>query len=79
MSETAPKTKIKRAAEDREAGALPQKKFYRQRAHSNPMSDHNFEYPLKPSEMNWRTLYPVESVDFSKEKVRFVDVGCGYG
>lgn len=22
---------------------LPQKKFYRQRAHSNPMTDHNFD------------------------------------
>lgn len=23
--------------------SLPQKKFYRQRAHSNPMSDHDFD------------------------------------
>jgi len=71
--------KKKRAAADRDAGELPQKKFYRQRAHSNPMSDHNFEYPVKPSEMDWRKLYPVESVKFPEEKVRFVDVGCGYG
>ena len=71
--------KKKRAAEDRDVGSLPQKKFYRQRAHSNPMSDHNFEYPIKPSLMDWRKLYPVETVKFPEEKVRFVDVGCGYG
>jgi len=71
--------KATRRAEDREANELPKKKFYRQRAHSNPMSDHNFVYPLKPSLMNWKELYPVESVKFPEEKVRFVDVGCGYG
>lgn len=27
---------------------LPQKKFYRQRAHANPMSDHDIEYPISP-------------------------------
>lgn len=27
---------------------LPQKKFYRQRAHANPMSDHDIEYPVSP-------------------------------
>jgi len=37
---------------------LPQKKFYRQRAHSNPMSDHSFEYPVRPSDMNWHECYP---------------------
>jgi tRNA (guanine-N7-)-methyltransferase len=30
--------------------ALPQKKFYRQRAHANPMSDHDIVYPRRPEE-----------------------------
>ena len=37
---------------------LPQKKFYRQRAHSNPMSDHSFDYPTTPEEMDWSEYYP---------------------
>merc|ERR1712179_712600 len=69
----------KRKAEDRDPDELPKKKNYRQRAHSNPLSDLNFEYPVKPSLMDWTKLYPVESIKFPEEKVRFVDVGCGYG
>ena len=37
---------------------LPQKKFYRQRAHSNPMADHSFDYPVSPDQMNWHQYYP---------------------
>ena len=37
---------------------LPQKKFYRQRAHSNPMADHTFEYPISPDQMDWSQYYP---------------------
>ena len=37
---------------------LPQKKYYRQRAHSNPMSDHSFDYPTTPEEMDWSEYYP---------------------
>ena len=29
---------------------MPQKKFYRQRAHANPMSDHDLDYPRTPNE-----------------------------
>lgn len=35
---------------------LPQKKFYRQRAHSNPMTDHNFDVYVHvdiPGIYNW--------------------------
>lgn len=35
---------------------LPQKRYYRQRAHSNPIADHYFSYPEKPSLMNWVRL-----------------------
>ncbi|CAI4231001.1 unnamed protein product [Auanema sp. JU1783] len=55
---------------------LPQKKHYRQRAHSNPHSDHDIEYPRTPNDMNWTTLYG----DYTQSrKVEFIDVGCGYG
>ncbi|KAK0409822.1 hypothetical protein QR680_004781 [Steinernema hermaphroditum] len=56
--------------------ALPQKKFYRQRAHANPMSDHDIIYPRIPEEMDWSKHYG--DVDASST-VEFVDVGCGYG
>ncbi|XP_071870341.1 tRNA (guanine-N(7)-)-methyltransferase [Bombus fervidus] len=67
---------------------LPQKKYYRQRAHSNPIADHCLEYPIKPDLMNWGSLYPsyfVTNEGESKEQnlsqkcVEFVDIGCGYG
>lgn len=37
---------------------LPQKKYYRQRAHSNPLADHTFDYPVNPAAMDWKKLYP---------------------
>ncbi|XP_074836329.1 tRNA (guanine-N(7)-)-methyltransferase isoform X2 [Carettochelys insculpta] len=40
------------------AAAPPQKRFYRQRAHSNPLADHTLCYPTKPEEMNWAEYYP---------------------
>ncbi|XP_045785419.1 tRNA (guanine-N(7)-)-methyltransferase [Maniola jurtina] len=58
--------------------ALPQKKYYRQRAHSNPIADHCFEYPAHPDDYDWSNLYPVLKTDKSK-RVEFLDVGCGYG
>ncbi|XP_019620612.1 PREDICTED: tRNA (guanine-N(7)-)-methyltransferase-like isoform X1 [Branchiostoma belcheri] len=74
--------------------SLPQKKFYRQRAHSNPMADHSFDYPVKPDVMDWSPYYPAffespskaERHDDDKEAeerpaslVEFADIGCGYG
>ncbi|PIO27292.1 hypothetical protein AB205_0165890 [Aquarana catesbeiana] len=40
------------------AVSLPQKRYYRQRAHSNPMADHTFHYPVKPQRMDWSEYYP---------------------
>lgn len=37
---------------------MPRKKFYRQRAHANPFSDHQLVYPPCPEQMDWSTLYP---------------------
>ena len=36
----------------------PKKRNYRQRAHSNPLSDHSFDYPKSPDVMDWTKLYP---------------------
>nr|CAG4644236.1 EOG090X0BSB [Lepidurus arcticus] len=55
---------------------LPQKRYYRQRAHSNPIADHCFEYPVSPSAMDWKALYPSFQND---DAVEFLDIGCGYG
>ncbi|XP_071957165.1 tRNA (guanine-N(7)-)-methyltransferase B-like isoform X1 [Antedon mediterranea] len=60
------------------AAPMPQKKFYRQRAHSNPIADHTFEYPVCPDAMDWSIYYPSYSQSTEK-KVEFLDVGCGYG
>jgi len=58
--------------------ALPQKRFYRQRAHSNPIADHCFDYPTSPESMKWSLHYP--NIDMTESKgVEFVDIGCGYG
>jgi len=60
--------------------SLPQKKYYRQRAHSNPIADHCFDYPVSPKEMKWSELYPdFINSENSNKKVQFADVGCGYG
>lgn len=59
---------------------LPRKRFYRQRAHSNPFSDHSLEYPLAPENMDWKTLYPgYVKNGLILRKPEFADIGCGYG
>lgn len=37
---------------------LPQKRFFRQRAHANPFSDHQLDYPVSPDQMDWSPYYP---------------------
>ncbi|CAG4911319.1 tRNA (guanine-N(7)-)-methyltransferase [Colias croceus] len=61
--------------------ALPQKKYYRQRAHSNPIADHCFEYPASPDDYDWSNLYPIIKTNelYKNNLVEFLDVGCGYG
>ena len=54
---------------------LPQKRFYRQRAHANPFSDHDLEYPACPADMDWSKLYP----DAKDRKIEIADIGCGFG
>ncbi|KAG8193926.1 hypothetical protein JTE90_011480 [Oedothorax gibbosus] len=59
---------------------LPQKRYYRQRAHSNPIADHNLDFPLTPAHMDWSPFYPQFFKETTSEsKVEFADIGCGYG
>lgn len=61
---------------------LPKKKYYRQRAHSNPFSDHQLEYPSCPDDMDWSKLYPMfkaEDSDEMTKQVTIADIGCGFG
>uniref|UniRef100_A0A7S0YB59 tRNA (guanine-N(7)-)-methyltransferase n=1 Tax=Polytomella parva TaxID=51329 RepID=A0A7S0YB59_9CHLO len=59
----------------------PRKRFYRARAHSNPLNDSMFDVPTSPDEVEWNEMFPQF---FAKESekdtlVRFADVGCGFG
>eukprot|EP00033_Pygsuia_biforma_P004708 GCRY01005161.1.p1 GENE.GCRY01005161.1~~GCRY01005161.1.p1 ORF type:complete len:261 (-),score=48.77 GCRY01005161.1:46-828(-) len=69
-----------------EESEKPQKRYFRQRAHSNPLSDSAFAYPLNPSCVDWSSFYPaffppeVKALPPAEQpKVEIVDVGCGYG
>ncbi|KAL6404716.1 tRNA (guanine-N(7)-)-methyltransferase [Ilyonectria robusta] len=68
---------------------MPKKKFFRQRAHANPFSDHLLEYPTSPDDMDWSEYYPDYVEKDSSESdskshrltkdVEIVDIGCGFG
>ncbi|KAK3716380.1 tRNA (guanine-N(7)-)-methyltransferase (tRNA(m7G46)-methyltransferase) [Vermiconidia calcicola] len=51
-----PKKRQKR--DEKQDGDMPQKKYYRQRAHANPFSDHDLTYPESPDVMDWGQHYP---------------------
>ncbi|KAI4128745.1 MAG: hypothetical protein LQ338_002588 [Usnochroma carphineum] len=101
MSSQAPPTKRQKREDYRKAhkedglAEMPKKKFYRQRAHANPFSDHQLTYPASPDLMDWATYYPAyvassaelsEARDKSKPNLRLLkrdvtvaDIGCGFG
>lgn len=58
---------------------LPRKRYYRQRAHSNPFSDHDLQYPVKPSDMDWTKLFPHAGKTNAECAPTIADIGCGYG
>ncbi|KAK5778591.1 tRNA (guanine46-N7)-methyltransferase PWA37_000143 [Arxiozyma heterogenica] len=67
---------------DKQIIDLPKKKFYRQRAHSNPFSDHQLEYPISPDKMDWSKLYPRyydSNLKQMTKQVTIADIGCGFG
>ncbi|CAN0446308.1 unnamed protein product [Ascophyllum nodosum] len=56
---------------------MPQKRFYRARAHVNPLS-HNDCFdndPNTPRDMDWSVHFP----NRPDLKVSIVDIGCGFG
>jgi tRNA (guanine-N7-)-methyltransferase len=56
---------------------LPHKKYYRQRAHANPFSDHSLQYPASPHVIDWAEHFPAFA---GTGKVpEFADIGCGFG
>jgi tRNA (guanine-N7-)-methyltransferase len=57
---------------------MPQKRFFRSRAHCNPLSHNDsFVYPRHPSEFSWQELYP--NIPESDRIVRVLDMGMGFG
>ncbi|XP_058092724.1 tRNA (guanine-N(7)-)-methyltransferase [Magnolia sinica] len=67
---------------------LPRKRFYRARAHSNPLSDSHFPVPITPSQVDYSYhfpyFFPSEGTSDSNgmaidQKIRFADIGCGFG
>jgi len=60
-------------------GEMPQKRFYRSRAHCNPLSHNDtFDYPTRPSDIDWtKEHYPNLTKERSCPTV--LDIGCGYG
>lgn len=66
----------------------PRKRFYRARAHSNPLSDSHFPIPICPADVDYSQHFPRfypskrdddEKNDVPPPKIRFADIGCGFG
>ena len=61
-----------------DASGRPKKRFFRSRAHCNPLSNNDgFKYPRDPSGAAWESHYP--NVPSEGRVVRIVDVGMGFG
>ncbi|GMP74495.1 hypothetical protein CsSME_00031900 [Camellia sinensis var. sinensis] len=62
---------------------LPRKRFYRARAHSNPLSDSYFPVPISPCHVDYSLhfpqLFPSSNQFDNSKKIQFVDIGCGFG
>lgn len=73
---------------DGQSARLPRKRFYRARAHSNPLSDSHFPIPISPADVDYSQHFPRffplerkddEKIDLSPSKIKFADIGCGFG
>jgi tRNA G46 methylase TrmB len=85
----------KNSYREESAAELPKKKFYRQRAHANPFSDHQLTYPANPESMDWSPYFPAfisnsksgievssgkpEGIPALNKDVEVADIGCGFG
>lgn len=79
-------TRTNGGGQQQPAGKLPRKRFYRARAHSNPLSDSHFPVPVSPDEFDLSQHYPRYfpedkggSETVAAPRIRFADVGCGFG
>lgn len=67
------------------AAGHPRKKFYRARAHANPLSTGFFvDLPDSPADMDWGALFPDAAAEAEKAGAptptpTVADVGCGFG
>ncbi|TPX33416.1 hypothetical protein SeMB42_g07486 [Synchytrium endobioticum] len=83
------KQRKRKADEDviSQVSGLPMKRFFRQRAHMNPLADYDMKYPVTPEDHDWHAFYPAffpspsaTDVPLQHQKqVEFADIGCGYG
>lgn len=56
----------------------PRKKYFRSRAHCNPLSyNDSFNYPTTPADLEWEKLYP--DLPEERRKVSVLDLGMGFG
>jgi hypothetical protein len=72
-----------------EGAAPPQKRYFRQRAHINPLNVADaFEYPICPDRAQWRPHFPAffDDADAARAadggelaRVDVADIGCGFG
>jgi len=66
-----------------EDGQMPQKKFYRSRAHCNPLAyNDSFDYPIHPNLINWCIdHYPSLKKVGEETSIapNVLDIGCGFG
>ena len=62
---------------------MPQKKYYRSRAHANPLSfNDNLTYPASPDLMDWGPYYPgggAAAAGGAAGAPTVLDIGCGFG
>jgi len=49
--------------------------YHNVKAHSNPLSDKQFPYPVSPASIDWSKYYP----KYPNAIPDFADVGCGFG
>ena len=60
-----------------DANNMPKKRFFRTRAHCNPLSHNDgFSYPTDPTLYDWNIHYPNKNQD---EAIHFLDIGMGFG
>lgn len=57
---------------------MPKKRFFRSRAHCNPLSHNDsFAYPMSSFEFDWSSIYP--NIPEDRRSVSILDIGMGFG